>query len=45
MADRQELEIRALNCCPTEEVYELRDSIDGASDDALISIIAEHENH
>jgi len=36
---REELEFLALAVCPTEEIYDLRDSIDGATDDALREII------
>ncbi len=42
MADstRDDLEQQALEACPTEWIYDLRDSIGGATDDALRAIIA-----
>lgn len=40
---REELEALALDVCPTEEIYDLRDSIDGATDEALRKIINDNE--
>lgn len=36
---REELEAMALAVCPTEDIYELRDSIDGADDASLLTVI------
>ena len=44
MFNRSELEIVALAVCPTEDIYELRDSIDGATDAALWQIIRENSH-
>jgi len=42
--DREELEKRALDCCPTEDFYELGDCIEAVSDAVLIEIIKQHED-
>jgi hypothetical protein len=43
MLNRDELEAMALAVCPTEDIYELRDSIDGIPDDGLLKIIEENQ--
>lgn len=40
---REELEGMALAVCPTEDIYELRDSIDGADDESLLSVIINND--
>ncbi len=42
--DRAELEVMALHSCSTEELYELRDSIEGADDVGLYSIIINNDD-
>ncbi len=42
--DRAELETLALHTCSTEELYELRDSIEGADDIALLDIIISNDD-
>ncbi len=40
---RDELEAMALAVCPTESIYELRDSIDGADDASLLALIINND--
>jgi len=42
-SDRAELEALALKSCPALDYYELRDSIEGADDAALLSLIIDND--
>lgn len=43
MFDREEIELRAKECCPAEDFYDLLDTIDETSTEDLLRLIYEHE--